>query len=444
MSNIWSTEAWAIVIAALALVLLGVMTGNWFVASLITFGLYIAWLYRRLLKLEKWIRNGTRASQVYKDNGFVGIIIRQLHQQKIIHNQHKRRTKRILRRLNQNISALPDATVLLDSNFQIEWCNEPAKYLLNLRSPQDLGNKIVNLIRDPELLAYLTNPGDREFIEINSPLNQSISIRIKIVSFAGNQSLLIATNVSEQKQLQQSLKNFVANASHELKSPLTVITGHLEMLEAEDGLSDTGRRSLQTAERQAGRMKELIEGLLLLSQVESYRLAPGEGDRISITDLMANVMLALEKYSDRDRVSLDLAHGLFLLGVKSEIEGICINLVENAIKYTTPGTAIRVRWANNSRGEYVFSVKDQGPGIEREDLSNLTRRYYRGAKSRAEVTGSGLGLAIVQHAASKHGATFQIESEPVTGSCFSVTFPSYRCQQEQRQDDKIIRLSNYH
>ena len=101
----------------------------------------------------------------------------------------------------------------------------------------------------------------------------------------------------------------------------------------------------------------------MLSLVESYRLAPGEGDRVSITELMANVMLALEKYADKDRISLDFSDDLFLLGVKTEIEGICINLIENAIKYTTPGTAIRARWVENFRGEYVFSVEDQGPGI---------------------------------------------------------------------------------
>jgi len=261
------------------------------------------------------------------------------------------------------------------------------------------------------------------------------------VSFGGNQSLLIATNVSDQKQLQESLKSFVANASHELNSPLTVITGHLEMLEAEAELSDTGKRSLQIAERQAERMKELIEGLLLLSQVESYRLAPGEGDRISITELMANVIAALEKYAGKDRISLDFPDDLFLLGVKIEIEGICINLIENAIKYATPDTAIEARWVENPHGEYVFSVEDQGPGIEQEDMPKLTKRYYRGAKSRAEATGSGLGLAIVQHAATKHGAIFRIESEPAKGSCFSITFPSYRCLREKRQIDNVISLS---
>ena len=443
MANIWSTEAWAIVIASCSLLLLGELTGNWFFASLVTFGLYISWLYYRLLKLEQWIRKGTKVTQAHDDSGFVGIIIRQLREQKKTHNQRKRRTKRILRRLNQNISALPDATVLLNAEFQIEWCNEPARYLLNLRSPQDLGYKINNLIRDPELLAYLNDPDSRDHIEIESPVDSNITIQVKIVSYGGNQILLIARNVSDQKQLQQSLKNFVANASHELKSPLTVITGHLEMLEGEINLSDSGQQSLQTAQRQAERMKELIKGLLLLSQVESSRLEPGEGDRISVTELMVNVMAALEKYEGRDRVDLEYPDDLLLLGVNVEIEGICINLIENAIKYTTPGTPIQVKWTQNSLGEYVFSVEDQGPGIDADEIPRITERYYRGAKSRAETAGSGLGLAIIKHAASKHGAILDIESEPGKGSRFSVTFPTYRSQHAQPKSAQVFKLADY-
>ena len=442
MANIWSTEAWAIVIAACSLVLLGESTGNWFFAALVTLGLYISWLYFRLLKLEQWIRKGTKISQVYEDNGFVGIIVRQLYQQKKVHNQRKRRTKRILRQLNQNISALPDATVLLNNEFQIEWCNEPARYLLNLRSPQDLGYKITNLIRNPELLAYLNDPDSRDHIEIESPVDPSITIQVKVVSYGGNQILFIARNVSDQKQLQQGLKNFVANASHELKSPLTVVSGRLEMLEAENNLSDAGRTSLLTAQRQAERMKELIDGLLLLSQVESSSLEPTEGDRISVTELMVNVMAALEKYEDRDRVDLEYADDLLLLGIGVEIEGICINLIENAIKYALPDTPIRVGWTQNFRGEYVFSVEDRGPGIDANEIPHITERYYRGAKSRAETGGSGLGLAIVKHAAKKHGARLAIESEPGQGSCFSVIFPSYRCIGSPKQAENAVRLAD--
>jgi len=442
MRNIWSTEAWAIVTAASALALLGILTDEWLIASSMILGCYIGWLYQRLLKLEQWVRKGTRVSEVYDDQGFFGIIIRQLHEQKKAHNRRKRQTKRILRRLKQNIAALPDATVLLNHDFQIEWCNEPASYLLNLRSPQDLGYKINNLIRNPAFLAYLQDPSTRQYIEIESPVDPGISIQVKLVSMGGKQFLLIARNVSDQKQLQESLKNFVANASHELKSPLTVISGHLEMLESESKLSASGQHSLRTAQRQTERMKELIQGLLLLSQVESYNLAADEGERISISKLMVNVTAALDKFTDKDRIRLDHPDRLLLLGVGIEIEGICINLIENALKYTTPGTTINVNWAVNQHDEYVFSVLDQGPGIDPDDISMLTKRYFRGAQSRANTIGSGLGLAIVQHAASKHGATFHIESDAASGSCFRVTFPSYRCFQEERKNARVIPLAD--
>ncbi len=333
--------------------------------------------------------------------------------------------------------------MLLNEELRIEWCNDPARYLLNLRSPQDLGNKINNIIRDPGLQTYLQGDPEGGQIEIESPSDPNVIIQVKKVPLGANRSLLIARNISDHKQLQESLKNFVANASHELRSPLTVIWGHLELLEAEDKISDSGKRSLHTAQRQSERMKELIQNLLLLSQVESYRLAPDEGDKVSITELNNSLLDALEKYDDSDRVRLEFPEHLYLLGIKTEIVGICINLLENAIKYSMPGKPIQAKWGENRRGEYVFSVRDQGSGIEPEEILKLTNRYYRGRRSRAEVAGSGLGLAIVQHAANKHGATLRITSEPGKGSCFSVTFPSYRSLRDEQMIDEAIRLSGY-
>ena len=443
MSRIWSTEASALLTAALALVVTGLLGGNWVVAAVLTFGFYILWLYQRLAKLEKWIRRGTKTSQAYDDDGFVGIIVRELYQQKKTYNQRKKRTKAILQQLNRNISALPDATVLINDEQEIAWSNEPARYLLNIRSPQDLGSRIGNLIRTPGFLDYLHDIESREYVEIDSPGDPQITVEIKLVSIGNGQLLLIARNVSDQKRLQQSLKNFVANASHELKSPLTVISGHLEMLEQEQRLSESGRESLQTAQRQATRMKDLIQSLLLLSEVESYQLRPGEGDRVPVVDVMANTIAAMEKYPDHERIEWRYPPDLFLLGIKAEIEGICINLVENAVKYSTPGTPIRVDWEKNLLGEYLFSVGDEGPGIDPQDLPHITERYYRAARSAADTAGSGLGLAIVQQAASKHGALLEIDSKPGGPTTFSVTFPSYRCLAEERRSARIINLADY-
>ncbi len=443
MHRVLSAESSALFVAVFAMVLLGLLSGNWFVASLITFGTYIFWLYRRLHKLEKWVRRGTKASQVFDDEGFIGTIIRHLYQQKKSHNQRKKRTKSILRRLNRNISALPDATLLLNPEHEIEWCNEPARYLLNIRSPHDLGHRISNLLRDPEFLKYLGKPDSREYVEIDAPSDLQITVQVKLVTIGDGRLLLIARNVSDQKQLQESLKNFVANASHELKSPLTVISGHLEMLEGETGLSDPGLASLKTAQRQTARMKELIQSLLLLSQVESYQLRPDEGERIAILEIMTNTIAAVDKYPDRDRIDWDYPGDLFLLGIKAEVEGICINLVENALKYSRPGTPISVSWHKNNAGEYIFTVADQGPGIDQQDMPRITERYYRAARTAADIGGSGLGLAIVQQAANKHGASLEIDNKPGISATFRVTFPSYRCISDERKVARVIRLADY-
>lgn len=428
----------------MATLFFGVLSGYWSWSLIIALTGYIAWIYYRLLKLEKWISRGTKLSKVYDDHGFVGIIIRHLYHQKKIHSERKKSTKEILGRLNRNISALPDATVLLNEHYEIEWCNEPAHYLLSIHMRNDVGQRITNLIRHPDFMNYLEAPEERQYLDIDSPDDHSITLQLKLVRFGNNQSLLIARNVSDQKQLQEGLKNFVANASHELKSPLTVISGHLEMLEVEANLSVAGHKSLQTAKKQSQRMRHLIEDLLLLSQVESYHLQPDEGDRLIISDLMHRVVTSLDLETNQGRVQSEVPRDLCLLGVKSEIEGICINLIENALKYSNPGSQVSVVWSENSLGEAIFTVSDQGPGITDQELPRVTERYFRGSHTTVDaIAGSGLGLSIVEQAAQKHGAILKIESQANIGSRFSVVFPSYRRLDKSTELAPVIRLAGY-
>ena len=444
MKKIWASESWAITSVIIATLFLGTLTGFWYASLLLALLGYLFWIYYRLLKLEKWVSRGTKLSKVYDDHGFIGTIIRHLYQQKKTHSQRKKRTKDILGRLNRNISALPDATILLNEYREIEWCNEPAHYLFSIDMRNDVGQRITNLIRNPKFLEYLEKPEDRPYLEIESPGDHNVTLQIKLARFGDDQSLLIARNVSDQKQLQEGLQNFVANASHELKSPLTVINGHLEMLEAEPGLSDAGRQSLQTAQKQSQRMRQLIEDLLLLSQVESYHLQPDEGERLDIERLMESVVKALDIGENKGRIQSSVAVGLFLLGVKAEIEGICFNLIENALKYSNPGSPVNVEWSSTDDSKPVFRVIDQGPGIIDSDIPQLTQRYYRGSHAALDsVAGTGLGLSIVEQAAQKHGAALHVESRPSKGSTFSVVFPSYRLLDRSDEPATVIRLTDY-
>ena len=168
-----------------------------------------------------------------------------------------------------------------------------------------------------------------------------------------------------------------------------------------------------------------------------------DGERIPIPELMTHLRSAIEKFEDRDRVEWVYPDDLYLLGVKTEIEGICMNLVENALKYSTPGTRIQVEWSKNFLGEYVFTVTDQGPGIAPHEISRLTERYYRSPRYSADVPGSGLGLAIVQQAASKHDALLQIESKPGHFCQFSIVFPTYRCLREEPASASVFHISDH-
>lgn len=443
MYKIWQREKSAIIVAVLTVLITGLVFQSWLFTTALTLTAYIIWLYFRLTKLEIWLSRGTKASEVYDDSGFIGDIIRHLYHQKKVHNDRKKRTKDILRRLNRNISALPDATVLLNDQLEIEWSNEPARYLLGINPRYDLGQRISNLFRHPKFLRYLISPDKRDKLELESPIDPSSTLQIKIVRFGRNQRLLSARNISDQKQLQEGLKNFVANASHELKTPLTTISGHLEMMEDEKNLSKQGKKSLKAAQKQSSRMQRLINDLLLLSQVESYQLQPNEGTKVSLTEIMGNVLSVIDRSCQEESMSCSYPDNIALLCIKVEVESICINLIDNAIKYSADDAPIEVKWSLTGQGECKFSVTDQGPGISQQEIPHITDRYYRGSHTTDTTAGSGLGLAIVKHAAAKHGASLTISSQLNKGSSFTVIFPTYRVIDDKSTTDNVIDLAGF-
>jgi len=444
VNKIWITERLTLLVALFAVIFLSALTSDWLLSALLTLGGYIGWLYYRLIRLEQWLSRGTKISEVFNDKGFIGRIVRHLYRQKKHNNDRKKRTKDILGRLNRIIAALPDATVLLNQYREIEWCNEPAQYLLAIHGRNDIGQRITNLIRHPEFSSYLDSPEAWQHLEILAPGDSGLTIQIRVVRFGDDQTLLIARNVSDQALLQSGLKNFVANASHELKSPLTVISGHLEMLEDETELSEVGQKSLITAQRQTNKMKDLVEDLLLLSQVESYHLQADEGDRVDCNGLIQDIIAGLDTGLNQGRIEYIENEQFWLLGVKAEVEGICINLIENALKYSPEKTSVVVSWSLNRQGELLFSVSDCGTGISSNDLLHITERYYRGSFTSEESSteGSGLGLSIVQQAAHKHGATLLVDSELGQGSRFTITFPSYRVLKPSDQAT-VINFMDY-
>jgi two-component system phosphate regulon sensor histidine kinase PhoR len=324
--------------------------------------------------------------------------------------------------------ALPDGVVLLDAHDHIEWCNPIASEYLGLDEQRDPGQPLVNLVRHPDLAAYLEHGEYAEPLTLRLARGEERVLSLAIIPYGEAQKLLLASDITLAEKVETMRRDFVANVSHELKSPLTVVAGFLETLtDSEVKLDEERRRGYLAMMREhTRRMQRLVEDLLTLSALESDRIR-GEETLVDVPVLLAGVREeALALSGGRHRIALSIEDPLALLANAQELRSAFGNLVSNAVHYTPAGGDIRLSWRRRG-AQAVFSVSDTGPGIEPRHIPRLTERFYRVDHSRSRETGgTGLGLAIVKHVLTRHQATLEIESEPGEGSSFSAVFPARR------------------
>jgi two-component system phosphate regulon sensor histidine kinase PhoR len=324
--------------------------------------------------------------------------------------------------------ALPDGVVLLDARGHIEWCNPTASQYLGLDEQRDPGQPLVNLVRHPDLAAYLEQSEYAEPLTLRLARGESRVLSLAIIPYGEEQRLLLASDITLAEKVETMRRDFVANVSHELKSPLTVVAGFLETLTSGEVKLDERRRLgyLEMMREHTQRMQRLVEDLLTLSALEGSR-GPGDETLVDIATLLAGVRdEALALSAGRHRIGLSIEEPLSLLADLQELRSAFGNLVSNAVRYTPDGGDIRLNWGRRG-AQAVFSVIDSGPGIEPRHIPRLTERFYRVDQSRSRETGgTGLGLAIVKHVLTRHQAALEIDSEPGKGSCFSAVFPAQR------------------
>jgi two-component system, OmpR family, phosphate regulon sensor histidine kinase PhoR len=324
--------------------------------------------------------------------------------------------------------ALPDGVVLLDTNGHIEWCNPTASVYLGLDQDRDLGQPLANLVRHPDFAAYLDKGDYAEPLTLRLARGQGRVLSIAIIPYGKEQKLLLASDITLAEKVETMRRDFVANVSHELKSPLTVVAGFLETITDGEVKLDEQRRQdyLKMMRVHTARMQRLVEDLLTLSALEASRGLDDEAV-VDVAALLAAVRdEALALSAGRHRIELSIEQPVALLANAQELRSAFGNLVSNAVHYTPAGGDIRLRWRRRG-AEAVFSVSDTGPGIEPRHIPRLTERFYRVDHSRSRETGgTGLGLAIVKHILTRHQATLEIESELGKGSRFSAVFTARR------------------
>jgi len=298
--------------------------------------------------------------------------------------------------------------------------------LLGLKRPVDIGLRIDNLIRAPEFIHYLHGEDFALPLVIRPPVHLELYLALQLVPYGAGQSLLLVRDVTRQMRLEAMRKDFVANASHELRSPLTVISGYLDTLADDPSVDAAWAGPIRDMRAQAQRMNAIIADLLELSRLEA---ADGDAPRepIEVPRLLERLYrdaLARAERPQQILLELDTTHGLF--GSSHEIESAFTNLLVNALKYTLRDGRVRIRWWADDEGAY-FSVIDTGIGIPPEHIPRLTERFYRVDAGRSRGHGgSGLGLAIVKHALQRHDGWLEVTSVEGKGSTFTCHFPLQR------------------
>jgi two-component system phosphate regulon sensor histidine kinase PhoR len=399
------------------------------------------WDAIRGLRVAYWLRYGNLA-EVPSTFGLWGTVVDRTRR---LLRERERAIKASEQRLKDFLSAIqasPNGVVLLDENFQIEWCNQTAAYQLGIEPERDIAQRIGNLVRDPIFSAYMTSSDVVESIVIEGRgKNPKMPLRISIQRhpYGEGKQLLITRDVTVVEQAEAMRRDFVANVSHEIRTPLTVLAGFVETLQTLKLSPQEQDNYLALMATQAQRMQSLVDDLLTLSRLEGSPI-PGFTSHIALSQLMDTCQIESQQLSKllfQDKIAQVIVFetdpmilDYLVLGEQRELQSALSNLVSNAIRYTPQGGRIEVHAFISTDGNLNLQVKDTGPGILPEHLPRLTERFYRVDRSRSrESGGTGLGLAIVKHVMQRHGCQLQIASIAGQGSCFNLIFPPARWKQ---------------
>jgi two-component system phosphate regulon sensor histidine kinase PhoR len=389
----------------------------------------LAWNLRQLLRFEAALHSKHFGSLKYGDSIWSRMYSKYSFLRQRI-KYYRKNYRRLLKEVRKSTNAMPDGGIVLNDQFEIVLCNRAAKNLAGFRRKQDRGQRVDNILRDPAFGAYLNSGDFSHGMEIRSPVREGDWLHCRIVPYGANQLLLLIQDSTERRRLDSMRREFVANASHELRSPLTVISGYIDSLASDPEIPKMWQKPLDQMQSQAQRMNNIVAELLELSRLEGAGAAP----RDAIVDVCGLLSAARTLHDARKTVpEVDVIcdPGTRIRGSKAEVQSVIDNLLSNAIRSTDDDGQITLQWETDGP-DGCLSVTDTGIGIEPEHLPRLTERFFRVDAGRSrEDGGVGLGLAIVKHILERHDAWLDVESTPGKGSCFKCTFPVARIVESQ-------------
>ncbi|MHB9799883.1 phosphate regulon sensor histidine kinase PhoR [Pseudomonas sp. MT3] len=404
--------------------LVGLISGQWGWALAAALAAYLGWTLWQLLRLYNWLKTHQSDEAPPDGYGLWGEVFDSIYHLQRRNQKARGRLQAVIDRMQESTAALRDGMILLDRDGNLEWWNQSAERLLGLKSPQDGGQPVTNLVRHPRFKEYFAHEDYREPLELTSPINDNLRLQFHITLYGAGEHLMLVRDVTRVHQLEQMRKDFIANVSHELRTPLTVIAGYLEtLLDNVEEVNPRWTRALQQMQQQAGRMQSLLNDLLLLAKLEATDY-PADNKPVAVDLMLLSIRNDAQALSGarNHRISLEADAKVKLKGSEAELRSAFSNLVFNAVKYTPDEGDIHIRWWADEQGAHL-AVRDSGIGIDPKHLPRLTERFYRVDSSRnASTGGTGLGLAIVKHVLLRHRGSLDISSVPGKGSSFTCHF----------------------
>jgi two-component system phosphate regulon sensor histidine kinase PhoR len=321
------------------------------------------------------------------------------------------------------IQASPNGVILLDKNGYIKWLNSRMNQLLNI-SKQDKGQRLQHLLRQPEFVNYWHNPSENG-IDIQTLTHV---LHIKLLTIDENNLLFLAHDVTQRHKINQLHKDFIANVSHELSTPLSSIVGFSETLSNHEiKLSEDKRNEyIEYIHKSASHMQDLVKDLLLIAELDHSKAHHKK--QLNIYDICKTTFKEFElsnathKFIWQEHIDNHNTDLIYINGIEKEIKCVLNNLLDNAVKYTpiNGNITFNIRILDNPDKNIKISIIDNGLGISKEHIELLTNRFYRVPNNDNSIKGNGLGLYIVEQILKKHNSKLDVESELNQGSCFSV------------------------
>lgn len=328
-------------------------------------------------------------------------------------------------KLNTVLDNVTQSIIALDAQKRIIFANKSALSLFR-GTPRDVGKDLMFLVEElpvyEQISAHLAE--DHNFVcGYGGKILSVVICQVHDDTISDHISaILIVTDITKEKLVEKQRSDFFANASHELKTPITVLQGLSEVLMSKEGMDETSQKQLARIHKESQRLGSLISDMLMLSKIESGEAAPAAIEVLALEAVAEEILGELSEELHRRSLTAEVTGSGRIRGEQRMIYELVENLISNATKYNKEGGQVAVSVAETDAGVRL-TVKDTGIGIEKEHLPRLCERFYRVDKSHSKrIGGTGLGLAIVKHICTVYSAALTIDSEPGQGTTVTVLF----------------------